>query len=106
MDDQVEDLLAVDLIQKQSQESTHLEERTNTAAYTANISRGWVGRGGNARFHTFKLEHHGPMDQRTNGRMDKASYRVACPRLKRSNEMFQKEKTKSKKQKETVKKKN
>ena len=50
----------------------------NKAGYTANTSRGRVGRGGNARFHTFKLDHHGPTDRRT----DKASYRVACPRLK------------------------
>ena len=31
---------------------------------------------GSARFPTFQLDHH---DQRTNGRTDKASYRVACP---------------------------
>merc|ERR1712150_217117 len=36
------------------------------------------GRGGNARIHTFQLDHHGPTD----GRTDKASYRVACPQLK------------------------
>ena len=51
----------------------------NKARYTANTSRGRVGRGGNARFHMFKLEHNGPME----GLTDKASYRVACPRLKR-----------------------
>ena len=58
----------------------------NKAGYTANTSCGRVGRGGNARFHTFQLDHHGPTnrptDQLTNGRTDKASYRVACPRLK------------------------
>ena len=45
-----------------------------------------VGRGGNACFPTFRLERDGPTDQPTNqptnGRTDKASYRVACPRLK------------------------
>ena len=50
----------------------------NKAGYTANTSRGRVGRGGNACFHTFRLERDGPTNQRT----DKASYRVACPRLK------------------------
>ena len=58
----------------------------NKAGYTA-TSCGRVGRGGNMRFHTFQLVHtNGPTDQRTdrltNGRMDKASYRVACPQLK------------------------
>ena len=42
----------------------------NKAGYTANTSRARVGRGGNARFHTFKLDHHGPMDRRTNGPTD------------------------------------
>ena len=49
----------------------------NKAGYTA-TSCGRVGRGGNMRFHTFQLDHY----QRTNGRMDKASYGVASPRLK------------------------
>ena len=44
----------------------------NKAGYTANTSRGRVGRGGNARFHTFQLDHYGwtngPTDQRTDGR--------------------------------------
>ena len=40
----------------------------NKAGYTANTSCGRVGRGGNARFHTFQLDHHGRKDQRTNGR--------------------------------------
>ena len=54
----------------------------NKAVYTANTSRGRVGRGGNARFPTFRLDHHGPTHQRT----DKASYRVATPRLKMTKE--------------------
>ena len=54
----------------------------NKAGYTANTSRGRVGRGGNARFHTFQLDHHGPTNRPTNGRTDRASYRVAYPRLK------------------------
>ena len=45
---------------------------------------GRVGRGGNARFPSFRLvSMDGPTDGRTDGRTDKASYRVACPRLKR-----------------------
>ena len=40
----------------------------------------------NAFFSRFQLERDGPTDRRTNGptdrRTDKASYRVACPRLK------------------------
>ena len=56
----------------------------NKAGYMANTNCGQVGRGGNARFHTFQLDHH---DQRTNGRTDgrtdKAFYRVACPQLKK-----------------------
>ena len=63
----------------------------NKAGYTANTSRGRVGRGGNACFPTFRLDHHGPTnrptDQRTDGRTDKASYRVACPRLKSISEI-------------------
>ena len=42
----------------------------NKAGYTASISCGRVGRGGNARFHIFQLDHHGPTDQRTNGPTD------------------------------------
>ena len=37
----------------------------NKAGYTANTSRGRVGRGGNACFHTFQLDHHGPTNQPT-----------------------------------------
>ena len=54
----------------------------NKAGYTANTSRGRVGRGGNARFPTFRLERDGPTDGPTDRRTDKASYRVASPRLK------------------------
>ena len=46
-------------------------ERENKAGYTANTSRGWVGRGGNARFHTFKLDHHGPTNQPTDWPTDR-----------------------------------
>jgi len=55
----------------------HCERGTkkNKAGYTANTSCGRVGRGGNARFHTFRLVL-------TDGRTDKSSYRVACPQLK------------------------
>ena len=64
-----------------------LENHGNKAGYTANTSRGRVGRGGNACFHTFQLDHHGPTNRPTNqptdGRTDKASYRVASPRLKK-----------------------
>ena len=39
----------------------------NKAGYTA-MSCGRVGRGGNARFPTFRLDHYGPTDGRTDGR--------------------------------------
>ena len=42
-----------------------------------------MDRGGIASFDTFRLDHHRPTDQRTDGRTDKASFRFACPRLKR-----------------------
>ena len=38
----------------------------NKAGYTA-ISYGRVGRGGNARFPTFRLNHYGPTDRPTDG---------------------------------------
>ena len=44
--------------------------RDNKAGYTANTSCGRVGRGGNARFLTFQLDHHGPTNRRTDGRTD------------------------------------
>ena len=44
-----------------------MDQMINKAGYTANTSRWRVGRGGNARFHTFKLDHHGPTDGRTDG---------------------------------------
>ena len=57
--------------------------KKNKVGYTA-TSCGWVGRGGYARFPTFRLML---MDRRTDGqtdqRMDKASYGVACPQLKK-----------------------
>ena len=55
------------------------EKETNKAGYTT-TSCGQVGRGGNARFHTFRLVL---TDRRTDRRTDKGSYRVACPQLKR-----------------------
>ena len=55
------------------------EALMNKAGYTA-TSCGRVGRGGYARFSTFRLVL---TDQRTDGPTDKASYRVACPQLKR-----------------------
>ena len=62
----------------------------NKAGYTA-ISCGWAGRGGNTRFPTFQLKRerqtnqptNWPTNQPTDGWMDKASYRVACPPLKK-----------------------
>ena len=51
-------------IWKTRKESLKENERKNKAGYTANTSRGRVGRGGNARFHTF----HGSMDQWTDQR--------------------------------------
>ena len=41
-------------------------EWKNKAGYTANTSRGWVGRGGNMCFPTFWLERDGPTNQPTN----------------------------------------
>ena len=55
--------------------SINMNACCNKAGYTANTSHGRVGRGGNASFPTFRLVL-------TNGPTDKASYRVACPRLK------------------------
>ena len=71
----------------------------NKAGYTA-ISCGRVGRGGNARFPTFRLDGYGPTDgptdrptdgptdQRTDRQTDKASYRVAYPQLKNGKFTF------------------
>ena len=42
-------------------------KKRNKAGYTANTSRGWVDRGGNACFPTFRLERDGPMDGPTDG---------------------------------------
>ena len=55
-------------------------------------SCGWVGRGGNARIHAFRLVHtNGPTDQQTDGQTDKASHRAACPQLKRLTKMNNRE---------------
>ena len=63
-------------------ESASKSKKMNKAGYTA-TSCGRVGRGRNARFPTFRLNHlYGPTDRPTDGRTDKASYRVACPQLK------------------------
>ena len=43
------------------------EQFENKAGYTANTSRGRVGRGGNACFPPFRLDHHGPTNQPTDG---------------------------------------
>ena len=43
------------------------KKEKNKAGYTANTSRGRVGRGGNARFHTFRLVF---TDRPTDGRTD------------------------------------
>ena len=60
-----------------------MNSKQNKAGYTDNSSRGRVGRGGNACFHTSQLDHHGPTDQRTNRRTEgRTSYRVACSQLK------------------------
>ena len=72
---------------KRKTENGNSKGQKNKAGYTVNTSCGRVGRGGNARFHTFQLDHHdgptnGPTDGRTYRRTDKASYRVACPQLK------------------------
>ena len=42
--------------------------KKNKAGYTANTSRGRVGRGGNACFPTFRIERDGPTDRPTDGR--------------------------------------
>ena len=57
--------------------------QVNKAGYTAITSWGRLGRGGNARFHTYQIVFMDRLpDQPTNGRTDKAAYRVACPQLK------------------------
>ena len=53
-------------------------KKLNKAGYTA-TSCGRVGRGGKARFHTFRLV---VTDARMDRRTDKGSYRVACPQQK------------------------
>ena len=46
------------------------KEKMNKAGYTA-TSCGRVGRGGNAHFPTFRLDHYGPTDGPTDGRTDR-----------------------------------
>ena len=46
--------------------SSFTRDKPNKAGYTANTSRGRVGRGGNACFPTFRLERDGPTNQPTN----------------------------------------
>ena len=58
---------------------TKFGQKLNKVGYIAITSRRWVGRGGNASLPTFELDHD---DGRTNRRTDKASHRVASPRLK------------------------
>ena len=74
------------------------EKRENKAGYTA-ISCGRVGRGGNARLPTFQLDGYGradgPTDRPTDRRTDKASYRVACPQLKRQRKGKKNERVRS-----------
>ena len=48
------------------------------------------GQGRKCAFPHFSTRVHGPTDQPTDGRTDKASYRVACPQLKikKANHMY------------------
>ena len=46
-------------------------QKENKARYTANTSCGRVGKGGNAGFHTFQLDHHGLTDERMDGRTER-----------------------------------
>ena len=49
-------------------ECKNMLEHINKAGYTANTSCGRVGRGGNGRFHTFRLVlTDQPTDRRTDG---------------------------------------
>ena len=57
-------------IEREEQDEKLHNDNWNKAGYTANISCGRVGRGGNALFHTFKLDHHGPTNQPTDRPMD------------------------------------
>ena len=51
-------------------EQVHRDAGLNKAGYTANTSCGRVGRGGNARFHTFQLDHYRGTNGPTDRRMD------------------------------------
>ena len=69
----------ISLVKHEQCKFVRKRKKRNKAGYTA-ISCGRVGRGRNARFPTFRLVL---TDRRTDRRTDKASYRVACPQLKR-----------------------
>ena len=53
-------------------------DKTRLATRPIPVADGWVG-AENACFRIFELDHYRRTDQRT----DKASYRVACPQLKK-----------------------
>ena len=69
------------MIKRDTKVSKRCFRKRNKAGYTA-ISYGRMGRGGNALFPPFRLDHYGPTDGPMDRRTDKASYRVACPQLK------------------------
>ena len=63
------DVRSVRTMSMRGDSMTGMRERENKAGYTA-ISCGRVGRGGNARFPTFRLDGYGRMDRRTDQRTD------------------------------------
>ena len=69
------------VMQKTARNSTRPDTRPS-------VADGWAG----AEMRVFTLFDSivmdGPTDQRTDGRTDKASYRVACPQLKRFLKTF------------------
>ena len=71
----------------------------NKAGCTANTSCGRVGRGGNAHSPTSQLDDPRRINGRTDGWTDKASYRVACPQLKRGKRKKKKEEKERRKRK-------
>ena len=50
----------------------------NKAGHTANTNHERLGRGGNARFHTFQLDHYGPADQGTDGEAKLFTETLVC----------------------------
>ena len=67
-----------------------------------------TGRGGNARFLTFRLDGYGRTDRRTNAMdqwTDKASYRVECPQLERKRRERRRRKGKRKRKRKRSRKK-